>query len=121
MVFLVCLKKYAAALDEQGKGYIFRAKDGADRMSILIRDLLEFSRSGNKAAKKEPVNLESVIDLVQKDMSIVMQDTSAGLYVPEQMPVVEGTHSALYRLFLNLVSNGIKFRKKIHRHRFRFF
>ncbi|HRF18395.1 MAG TPA: ATP-binding protein, partial [Chitinophagaceae bacterium] len=81
-------------------------------MSILIRDLLEFSRSGNKAAKKEPVNLESVIDLVQKDMSIVMQDTSAGLYVPEQMPVVEGTHSALYRLFLNLVSNGIKFRKK---------
>lgn len=105
-------KKYAAALDEQGKGYIFRAKDGADRMSILIRDLLEFSRSGNKAAKKEPVNLESVIDLVQKDMSIVMQDTSAGLYVPEQMPVVEGTHSALYRLFLNLVSNGIKFRKK---------
>ena len=105
-------KKYAAALDEQGKGYIFRAKDGADRMSILIRDLLEFSRSGNKAAKKEPVNLESVIDLVQKDMSIVMQDTSAGLYVPEKMPVVEGTHSALYRLFLNLVSNGIKFRKK---------
>ena len=105
-------KKYAAALDEQGKGYIFRAKDGADRMSILIRDLLEFSRSGNKAAKKEPVNLESVIDLVQKDMSIVMQDTSAGLYVPKKMPVVEGTHSALYRLFLNLVSNGIKFRKK---------
>ena len=105
-------KKYAAALDEQGKGYIFRAKDGADRMSILIRDLLEFSRSGNKAAKREPVNLESVIDLVQKDMSIVMQDTSAGLYVPEKMPVVEGTHSALYRLFLNLVSNGIKFRKK---------
>ena len=105
-------KKYAAALDEQGKGYIFRAKDGADRMSILIRDLLEFSRSGNKAAKREPVNLESVIDLVQKDMSIVMQDTSAGLYVPKKMPVVEGTHSALYRLFLNLVSNGIKFRKK---------
>lgn len=105
-------KKYASALDDQGRSYIFRAKDGADRMSILIRDLLEFSRSGNKAAKKEAVNLASVIDLVQKDMSIVIQDTSAGLCVPEQMPVVEGTHSALYRLFLNLVSNGIKFRKK---------
>lgn len=105
-------KKYASALDDQGRSYIFRAKDGADRMSVLIRDLLEFSRSGNKAAKKEAVNLAAVIDLVQKDMSIVIQDTSAGLCVPEQMPVVEGTHSALYRLFLNLVSNGIKFRKK---------
>jgi PAS domain S-box-containing protein len=105
-------KKYNDQIDEQGRSYIFRAKDGADRMSVLIRDLLEFSRSGNKAARKEPVNLALVIDLVQKDMSIVIQDTSARLWLPEQMPVVMGTQSALYRLFLNLVSNGIKFRKK---------
>ncbi|MGQ0739969.1 MAG: PAS domain-containing protein [Bacteroidota bacterium] len=105
-------KKYADIIDAQGKSYIDRAKDGADRMSILIKDLLEFSRSGNKAAKKEPVDLSSVLELVHKDMSIVMQDTSASLHVAGAMPVVVGTQSALYRLFLNLVSNGIKFRKK---------
>jgi PAS domain S-box-containing protein len=105
-------KKYSNLLDEQGRSYIHRAKDGADRMTILIRDLLEYSRSGNKAAKKEFVNLSSVVDLVQKDMSIVMDDTSADLFVQNNLPIVEGTQSALYRLFLNLVSNGIKFRKK---------
>jgi len=105
-------KKYAEAIDEQGKSYIFRAKDGADRMSILIRDLLEFSRSGNKAAKKENVDLGSVMDLVNKDMTIVIEDTGATLNLPAEMPVVYGTQSALYRLFLNLISNGIKFRKK---------
>ncbi len=105
-------KKYQDVLDEQGKSYIYRAKDGADRMSILIRDLLEFSRSGNKAAKKEPVNLNQVMDLVNKDMSIVMTDTGAALHVPPCLPTVTGTQSALYRLFLNLISNGIKFRKK---------
>ncbi len=105
-------KKYASILDEQGQSYVHRAKDGADRMTILIRDLLEFSRSGNKAAKKEPVNLSSVLSLVKEDMSIVMNDTSATLKAPVELPVVEGTQSALYRLFLNLVSNGIKFRKK---------
>lgn len=105
-------KKYSDIIDEQGKSYIYRAKDGADRMSILIRDLLEFSRSGNKAAKKEPVNLNQVMDLVNKDMSIVMTDTGATLHVPPCLPTVTGTQSALYRLFLNLTSNGIKFRKK---------
>lgn len=105
-------KRYDDVLDEQGRSYIYRAKDGADRMSILIKDLLEFSRSGNKAAKKEAVNLESVLDLVNRDMSIVINDTSADVHIPASLPVVSGTQSALYRLFLNLVSNGIKFRKK---------
>lgn len=105
-------KKYSDIIDEQGKSYIYRAKDGADRMSILIRDLLEFSRSGNKAAKKEPVDLGYVLDLVYKDMTIVIEDSSANLFIPNRLPVVNGTQSALYRLFLNLISNGIKFRKK---------
>ncbi|HWR32058.1 MAG TPA: PAS domain S-box protein, partial [Chitinophagaceae bacterium] len=105
-------KKYDNVLDDQGKSYVYRAKDGADRMTILIRDLLEYSRSGNKAAKKEPVNLNQVMELVNKDMSIVMTDTGAALHVPPSLPTVTGTQSALYRLFLNLISNGIKFRKK---------
>lgn len=105
-------KKYSIQLDEQARSYISRAKDGADRMTILIRDLLEYSRSGNKAAKKGFVNLASIVELVQNDMSIVMTDTSADVYVQNNLPIVEGTESALYRLFLNLVSNGIKFRKK---------
>ena len=105
-------KKYNSIFDDQGKMFIHRAKDGADRMTILIRDLLEFSRSGNKAAKKEPVDLNYVMDLVYKDMGIVLDDTSASLLVPNSLPIVEGSQSALYRLFLNLVSNGLKFRKK---------
>lgn len=105
-------KKYGQVIDEQGKSYILRAKDGADRMSILIRDLLEYSRSGNKAAKVEPVDLKYVLDLVHQDMEIVMDKTDATLLIPNSLPVVEGTQSALYRLFLNLVSNGIKFKKK---------
>ena len=52
------------------------------------------------------------MDLVNKDMSIVMTNTEAKLHVPPALPTVTGTQSALYRLFLNLISNGIKFRKK---------
>jgi PAS domain S-box-containing protein len=105
-------KKYNDQIDEQGKSYIERAKDGADRMSILIKDLLEFSRSGNKAAKKELVDIGYVMDLVDKDLSIIMADTGTILRIPSLLPEVTGTQSALYRLFLNLISNGIKFRKK---------
>jgi len=78
----------------------------------LIKDLLEFSRSGNKAAKKEDVDLGIVMDLVNKDLSIAVADSGTLLNIPESLPVVKGTPSAIYRLFLNLISNGIKFRKK---------
>ena len=105
-------KKYHDVIDDQGKSYIDRAKDGADRMSILIKDLLEYSRSNNKAAKKEPVDLNLVMDLVDRDLSIVMADCGAILRIPSYLPTVTGTQSALYRLLLNLISNGIKFRKK---------
>jgi PAS domain S-box-containing protein len=105
-------KRYSATLDEQAMTYISRAKDGADRMTILIRDLLEFCRSGNANAKKEPVDLNYVVDLVYKDMGLVLENESASLLVPNSLPVVVGSSSALYRLFLNLVSNGLKFRKK---------
>lgn len=105
-------KKYNNIIDEQGKSYIDRAKDGADRMSILIKDLLEYSRSSNKAAKKEQVDLNLVMDLVDKDLSIVMADCGAILRIPTYLPTVVGTQSAIYRLLLNLISNGIKFRKK---------
>ena len=105
-------KRYRDTLDEQAQGYINRAKDGADRMTILIRDLLEYCRSGNASSRKEPVDLNYVVDLVYKDMGIVLETESASLMVPNSLPVVEGSSSALYRLFLNLVSNGLKFRKK---------
>ncbi|HKC36003.1 MAG TPA: PAS domain S-box protein, partial [Chitinophagaceae bacterium] len=68
-------KKYQDILDEQGRSYVHRAKDGADRMTILIKDLLEFSRSANKTAKKEPVDLAYVMELVNNDLSIVIADT----------------------------------------------
>ena len=105
-------KRYSDVFDEQGKSYVDRAKDGADRMSILITDLLEFSRSGNLAAKKEPVDLAHVLELAKKDLSIVTEETQTVFHIPTVLPVVTGTQSALYRLFLNLISNGIKFRKK---------
>lgn len=105
-------KKFGHQIDEQGKSYILRAKDGADRMSILIRDLLEYSRSGNQAAKIEPVDLKHVLDLVHQDLEIVMDKKDALLFIPNSLPVVEGAQSALYRLFLNLVSNGMKFSRK---------
>ncbi|HMK24854.1 MAG TPA: PAS domain S-box protein [Chitinophagaceae bacterium] len=105
-------KKYQDILDEQGRSYVYRAKDGADRMSILIKDLLEFSRSANTAAKKEPVDIKFVMAMVNNDLSIVIEDTQTTLSVPSSLPIITANQSALYRLFLNLVSNGIKFRKK---------
>ena len=50
----------AAALDQQGRDYLERMENAAERMRTLIQDLLAFSRITTKAQPFAPVNLTQV-------------------------------------------------------------
>lgn len=59
-------RRYDERLDAKGKEYIHFARDGARRMVHLIDDLLDYSRIGRKYTKFEEVNLEEVIEEVER-------------------------------------------------------
>jgi light-regulated signal transduction histidine kinase (bacteriophytochrome) len=92
-----------------GKDYIDRMQAAAKRMSVLIRDLLNYSRINTRQNKSAPVVLNDIIELLLTDMEVAIRETNARPEVGP-LPVIEGDVTQLSQLFQNLLSNALKFR-----------
>jgi len=99
---------YNDVFDERGKDYLARMLNAAERMSMLISDLLAFSRVSTRGKEFDDVDLANVIKSVMSDLEIAIDEKSAQIDVSD-MPVVRGDKSQLEQLFLNLLSNALKF------------
>lgn len=97
--------QYEAQLGE-GINYLERMQNAASRMSALIKDLLVFSRISTRQEATLPVDLNLVLATLVEDMEL----GNARLNV-EVLPVILGDRLQLSQLFLNLLSNALKFQK----------
>lgn len=102
---------YNDVIDERGKDYLARMLNAAERMSMLISDLLAFSRVSTRGKEFDEVDLNNTIQSVLGDLEIAIDETSAEISVGD-MPVIRGDKSQLEQLFLNLISNALKFQSK---------
>lgn len=101
---------YKDKLDDRGVDYIKRMTSAAFRMSTLINDLLEFSRITTRGKDFVEVELDSVLNEVLGDLEIAISESGAQIDI-EPLPKVCADPSQMYQLFLNVLSNGLKFRK----------
>lgn len=102
--------KYKNLIPEDGKVYIERMFDASIRMQTLINDLLSFSRVAKVSETFEKIDLNQLFKTIMSDMEISLKQSEAKIKVGE-LPVVEGLNIQLQRLFQNLISNAIKFKK----------
>ncbi|MGB1014883.1 MAG: sensor histidine kinase, partial [Nannocystaceae bacterium] len=96
-----------SSLVEKSIGYVV---DGSSRMQGLIEDLLEFSRAGRKNGELGRVELSEVIANVRTDLSVALEERG-GIFESDDLPAVLGNQAALHQLFLNLISNALKFNR----------
>ncbi|MEW9796564.1 sensor histidine kinase [Alteromonas sp. CYL-A6] len=101
---------YADALDERGADFLNRMLKAAERMSLLISDLLAFSRVSTRGKAFEKVALDDVLNTVIDDLELSIDETGATLHV-DSLPTIDADKSQMLQLFLNLLSNALKFRK----------
>lgn len=102
-------KHYAGQLDDRADKYIRYVIDGAERMHLLINDLLTYSRVGRRELHFKPVDLNTALELVLSDLELKIQENAAEITY-DTLPHVEGHQPFLQQLFLNLISNALKFR-----------
>ncbi|MFN6944481.1 MAG: sensor histidine kinase [Cytophagaceae bacterium] len=98
-------------LSEQGKDYLGRMLNAANRMQNLINDLLSFSRITTKGQPFLRIDLNQIIKEVLSDLEISIEKTHAKIEIVD-LPVLEADPTQMRQLFQNLISNAIKFRKK---------
>ncbi len=101
--------RYSGQMGKEADEFIGFVVDGADRMKILIEDLLDYSRVGTQGRPLEPVEISSVLEQSLSNLRVSMDESSARI-THEAMPRVKGDFNQLVQLFQNLISNAIKFR-----------
>jgi signal transduction histidine kinase len=103
-------KRYGGKLDDRADQYIHFAVDGARRMSVLINDLLAFSRIGRTATGKwSQLDCSELLAQALRNLDEVITQTGATI-THGPLPIVVGEASLLTTVFQNLVGNAIKFR-----------
>ncbi|MFP5213094.1 MAG: PAS domain S-box protein [Acidobacteriota bacterium] len=102
--------KYGPVLDEEGRDFLSRMESAASRMSVLLSDLLSYSRVATRIRPFTPLNLSEVARSVVFDLEVRIEESRARVSVDE-LPVVEADESQMRQLFQNLIGNALKYRK----------
>lgn len=102
--------KFKAALAGEGEMYLERMTASAENMRQLITSLLEFSRITQSQAPFTQVSLSLVIKQVMSDLELKIEETGTVVNFGV-LPVVDAVATHIKQLFMNLISNAIKFHK----------
>ncbi|QDK82092.1 PAS domain S-box protein [Spirosoma sp. KCTC 42546] len=97
-------------LSGESRTYLSRMQSAASRMSVLIKDLLSFSRLSTRRETPTFVTLTSLVNNCLENLSFVIEETQAQIQV-HALPTIEGEASQLGQLFQNLLSNALKFHR----------
>lgn len=99
-----------ASLAGEQQLYVARMQSAASRMSILIKDLLDFSRLSTQRDASDLVSLQTVVEGVLSTLELQVEELNAQIQVG-LLPTVIGDASQLNQLFQNLLSNALKFHR----------
>ena len=105
----VLLEDHSNVLDEMGKECATRIVSAAERMDLLVQDLLIYSRLGHTQLDLASLSLHEALleSLVNLEYELKARD--AAVELTEPMPRVMAHGTTLTQILQNLVSNGLKF------------
>lgn len=107
--FATLLEKRAPeGLDEKSRGYLRSIVGSAERMAQLIDDLLSFSRLLRTERVMGPVDLSELVQEVISELESEARGREIRWHVGE-LPTVMGDRAMLRVVFMNLLSNALKY------------
>jgi two-component system sensor histidine kinase/response regulator len=92
--------------------YFKHVLDGAERMRLLINDVLAYSQAGRDPHDKlGNLDLGRAVDHAIQNLGEQIRETGAQIIV-NPLPLVHGDFTQLANLFQNLISNSLKYRRE---------
>ncbi len=101
------LDTYKGKIDTRMTELLQRASRSTERLTGIVQAMYDFARIGAKAANMTRVDLAKLVEEVISDLEFKDSlDIQIGI---GELPVVWGNESLLRRVFINLISNGVKY------------
>lgn len=104
----ILIEDYSNKLDNEGKRIINVITANTQKMIKLVEDLLNFSHTGRSEIKKENVKMHNLVESVYVELKNNFPDRNINLKL-SHLPEIKGDNSLLKQVWVNLMSNAIKF------------
>lgn len=96
--------------DSEGAKYLDRTIHSSERMSVLINDLLDYSRL-SVSALFQPTDLNEILNEVLSDFEYLIAEKKAVIH-RDTLCTIDAVPSQMRQIFQNLVSNALKFSRE---------
>jgi PAS domain S-box-containing protein len=103
-------EEYKAHMDDEHKRLLLIIKNNAKKMGVLIDDLLAFSKLGRKEVVKSSINTTDMVKKIIHEFESSCKH-KVNIHMNNLLPI-EGDHTLLHQVFVNLISNAIKYSSK---------
>ena len=104
-------KQFLETSSETTIGYFERIKSAAQRMQNLMTDLVDYTRTIKGDRIFEQVDLNEIFEEITEELSLIIEEKNAKITI-DQLPTILGTRFQIQQLFINLVSNALKYVKQ---------
>ncbi|HUR29872.1 MAG TPA: ATP-binding protein, partial [Saprospiraceae bacterium] len=111
------IKTFTTLLDQQigvivpdeGKELISKIRISAERMSLLIKELIQYSKVTESTKKFSPTDMDEILKNVLNDLELLISETGTNIQYHYKWPVIEAIPLQMHQLIYNLLINAIKF------------
>ena len=110
----ILVEDYSSALDEEGRRICKVITTETLRMGKLIDDLLSFSRLSRKEIQTAKIDMKALAYSVFGELTTEEQRQRIDLKIG-RLPQAKGDPALMHQVWLNLISNAIKFSSKQQR------
>jgi PAS domain S-box-containing protein len=107
----ILLDEHAEGLTDKGRHHLGTICEGAQKMGRLIDDLLAFSRLNRAPLKKQTVDTTRLVRGVLEDL-LPQKDVRQVEVAMGPLPVCEADPDLLRQVWVNLLSNALKYTQK---------
>jgi PAS domain S-box-containing protein len=104
----ILLEEHAPSLSDEASRYLGLVRDSAQRMGQLMDDLLAFSRLARQPLKAQVLAPGELVRQVLEELRSELEGRAVEISIGD-LPMCRGDASLLRQVFVNLLSNALKF------------
>ena len=106
----ILVEDYSNSINDEGKKVLQAVIYNSKKMGLLIDDLLAFSKLGRKQVTSTEINMNMLVNSVIEDIVIEEGSAIPQFEVADLLPA-SGDQSLIKQVWINLISNAIKYSK----------
>jgi PAS domain S-box-containing protein len=104
-------ERWLDGISADGRNHLHKVEESANRMSVLIKNILDFSRINHESGFATDVNLNVIVEGVIKDFDLLLSQKN-GQVNADSLCVIPAIPLQMTQLFYNLIGNSLKFTRE---------